>query len=111
MLRLYVKCPYCNSIFPSGFQADSPIQLIGMSYLCKKCLLIFPCPAPNYLEKVEDGFKKAMKKEEVFSLPPEKMILLDGKDLFELDKEIILPSGTRIASNKPFVVFRGETDE
>lgn len=112
MLRLYVKCPYCNSIFPSGFKAESPIQLLGISYLCEKCRRIFPCPTSNYLKKVDNDFQIAMKNEEVFALPPEKGILLSGgPDLFVLNKEIILNSGTRIGSNKAFIVFRGERDE
>jgi DNA-directed RNA polymerase subunit RPC12/RpoP len=87
MLRLYVKCPYCSSIFPSGFKAESPIQLMEISYLCEKCRRIFPCLPSNYLKKVDNDFQRAMKKEEVFALPPEKGILLSGKpDLFVLKK-------------------------
>ena len=112
MFRLYVKCPYCNSIFPSGWQAESPIQVLGLSYLCEKCRRIFPCPPPNYLKKVDGNFEKAMEKEEVFALPPEKGVLLSGKpDLFVLKKEVILRSGTKIGANKAFLVFRGEDND
>jgi DNA-directed RNA polymerase subunit RPC12/RpoP len=110
MFRLYVKCPYCNSIFPSGFQAESPIQVLGLSYLCEKCRRIFPCPPPNYLKKVDGNFEKAMKKEEVFALPPAKGVLLSGLDLIEFKKQVILRSGTKVGSNKAFVVFRGENN-
>ena len=111
MFRLYVKCPYCNSIFRSGFQAESPIQVIGLLYLCEECRRIFPCPPPNYLKKVDDNFEKAMKKEEVFALPPAKGVLLSGPDLFELKKEVILRPGTRIGSSKAFIVYRGENND
>lgn len=112
MLRLHVKCPYCKSIFPSGFQAESPIQLLGISYLCEKCRRIFPCSPQNYLKKVDNKFEKAMKKEEVFALPPEKGVLLSGKpDLFGFNKEVILRSGTRIGANRAIIVFRGEKND
>ena len=108
MIRLYVKCPSCNSIFPSGFQAESPTQLIGLLYLCEKCRRIFYCSPPNYLKKVGGKFQKAMKKEEIFALPPSKGILLEGPDLFELKGEVFLASEARLRSNKGFIVFRGE---
>ena len=108
MFRLYVKCPYCDSIFPSGFQAESPIQLIRLLYLCEKCRRIFHCPPQNYLVKVDGNFQKAMKKEEVFALPPEKGVLIEGPDLFELLGEVILKSGTRVGSNRAFIVYKGK---
>ena len=109
MIRLYVKCPSCNSIFPSGFQAESPTQLIGLLYLCEKCRRIFPCSPPNYLKKVGSKFEKAMKKEEMFALPPSKGVLLSGPDLFEFKiGEVFVRSGARLGSDRVFVVFRGK---
>jgi len=60
------------------------------------------------LEKVDGSFQKAMKKEEVFALPPEREILLKGPDLFELTKEAVVKAGVRVRSNRAFIVYREE---
>jgi hypothetical protein len=44
----------------------------------------------DYLEKVDGTYQKAMKEEEVFTLPSEKRIALMGPDLFSVGKEILL---------------------
>jgi len=106
MIRLYVKCPYCTSVFPSGFQAESPTQLIGFLYLCERCRRIFPCSPPDYLEKVDGEFRRAMKKEEIFALPPPQGVLVSGPDLFSLGGEVFIESGKRLGSNRAIVVFR-----
>lgn len=116
MERLYVKCPSCDSIFPSGFKAESPIQLIGLLYLCKKCHRIFFVPPSNYLKKVNgEKYQKAMKREEIFSLLPSKGVLIRGPDLFELKTEVEVKSGRRLGSSRgfarAFVVFSGKIHE
>lgn len=112
MFRLYVKCPNCDNNFPSGFKAESATQLMGFSYLCQKCLSIVPCPASNYFRKVNEQFERAIKKEEIFALPTDlKRIELSGyggKDLYELNKEITVPSGVLMTSYRVIVVFRGK---
>jgi len=109
MLQLYVKCPNCDSIFPSGFQVESATQLLGFSYLCQKCLSIFSCPSTNYLQKVDGEFRKAMKKEEMFVLPTSlKRVEISGPDLFELDREVLVRDGAFLTSDRAIVVFRGE---
>ena len=92
--KLYVKCPNCELIFPSGFEAESPVQLISFSYLCPKCRSIFPCFSPEYLEKSNDEFIRAMTKEEILMFPTGKRIELSGPDVFEFEKEVIVNPGT-----------------
>jgi len=104
--RLYVKCPNCNSVFPSGFQAESVTQLIGFSYLCPKCRRIVPCSPPEYFEKVNDKFQKAMKKEEIFAFPLGKRIEITGPDVYEFNKEVIVKPGTFLSSDKAIISYK-----
>jgi hypothetical protein len=109
--RLYVHCPICDSIFPSGFQAESPTQLINFSYLCPKCKSIISYAPPDYLEKKGDTFKKALRKEEIFAGYPSKSIALSGifgKD-FNLKKEVKVPNGVCVVSDGAFI--RSEVGE
>lgn len=104
--KLYVKCPNCNFIFPSGFQAESVIQLIGFSYLCWKCRRIVPCSPPEYLEKTKDEFQKAMKKEEVFALPLGKRIEIIGPDVYDFSKEVMVKPGAFLSSDRAIIRYR-----
>lgn len=104
--RLYVKCPNCGFVFPSGFQAESTTQLIGLSYLCQKCHRIVPCSPPEYLEKIGGEFVKAMKKEEVFALPPGKRIEIASPDLYDFSEEVIAKSGAFLTSTGGIVRYR-----
>jgi len=114
MFRLYVKCPNCDNIFPSGFKAESATQLIGFSYLCQECLRIIPCPASNYLRKVNEQFERAIKKEEIFALPTYLKRVefggYGGEDLHELVKEITVPPGVLMSSYRVILVFRGKIE-
>jgi uncharacterized C2H2 Zn-finger protein len=111
MKRLYVKCPSCGHIFPSGFKAESVTQLIGFSYLCPRCRRIFPCASSEYLEKVDENFEKAIKKEEVFALPVGKRIEISGPDVFELDEEVIAKHGVFLSSDKAIISFKQRNDK
>jgi hypothetical protein len=109
--RLYVHCPTCDLTFLSGYQAESPTQLLNFSYLCPKCKSIVPCPPTEYLEKVGDTFEKSLRKEERFALHPPKSIALSGifgKE-FKLDKEVKVPNGVLIVSDGVFL--RSEVKE
>jgi len=108
--RLYVKCPNCNLVFPSGFQAESVTQLIGFSYLCPKCRRIVPCFPPEYLEKVNDKFQKAMKKEEMFSLPSGKRIEIAGPDVFELNEEVLVRHGIFMSSDRAIISYKQKAE-
>ena len=104
--RLYVKCPSCRHVTASGYKADSPTQLIGFSYLCLECGSIFPCGPPDYLEKINDKFIKAMKDEEMFVLPQGPRILIQGPDLFPLNQEVIVKSGAILVSDRAIGSFK-----
>lgn len=52
-----------------------------------------------------------MDEEDVFSLPPPRGILLVGPDIFELEKDVILKSGTRLDTKKAIILFRGENND
>jgi hypothetical protein len=100
MKRLYVHCPTCDLIFPSGFQAFSPTQLLNFVYLCPKCRSIVSCSPEEYLEKVDSTFKKAIKKEDRFALFPSRTIAISGvfgKE-FELKGEVTVPRDVCIVS-------------
>jgi len=55
-----------------------------------------------------------MKKEEIFSLPTNLrragLMGYGGDDLYELDKEVLVRSGTLLTSNRVIVVFRGKVE-
>jgi hypothetical protein len=104
--RLYVKCPNCNLIFPSGFQAESVTQLIGFSYLCPKCRRIVPCSPREYLEKINDEFQKAMKKEEAFALPTGNRIEITGPDIYDFSDEVIVKPGAFLSSDGAIISYR-----
>jgi len=109
--RLYVHCPICDLTFPSGFQAESPTQLLNFSYLCPKCRSIVPCAPAKYLEKAGNSFKVALRKEERFALYPPKSVALSGvfgKE-FKLDKEVKIPHGVCMVSDGVFL--RSEVEE
>jgi hypothetical protein len=110
MKRLYVKCSSCNHVFRSGYIADSATQLIGFFYICPNCRRIVSCSPPEYLEKVDEGFKKSMKKEEIFAMPPGKRVELMGPDIFELDKEVIVKTGVFISSDRAIIRYRQATE-
>jgi hypothetical protein len=103
--RLYVKCPNCNNIFPSGFQVESATQLIGLSYLCRKCRKIVPCSPPEYLEKIGDRFEKAIEKEEIFALPIGKRIEITAPDIYELDKEVLVKAEAFLTSTGAIISY------
>lgn len=100
-----MHCPICDLTFPSGFQAESPTQLLNFSYLCPKCRSIVPCAPANYLEKVESSFKVALRKEERFALYPARSVALSGvfgKE-FRLDKEVKVSNGVYMVSDGVFL--------
>lgn len=107
--RLYVKCPNCDLIFPSGFQAESVTQLIGFSYLCWKCRRIVPCPPSEYLEKINDKFQKAIKKEELFTLPSGKRIEIMAPDIYDFSKEVIVKHGVFLSSDGAIIRYKQES--
>jgi len=104
--RLYVRCQNCNSVFPSGFQAESVTQLIGLSYLCPKCRRINPCFPPEYLEKVNDEFQKAMEREEMFALPSGKRIEIMAPDVYEFTEEVSVPPGAFFTSDGAIISYK-----
>src|SRR3989337_3741423 len=108
--RLYVKCPNCNLIFPSGFQAESVTQLIGFYYLCLKCGRIVQCSPPDYLERIEGKFKKAMKKEEIFALPQGNRIEIIGPDVYSFSKEVIVKSGAFLSSDRAIINYNEQSE-
>lgn len=109
-----MKCPNCNNIFPSGFKAESATQLMEFSYFCQECLNIVPCPASDYLRKVNGQFERAIKKEEIFALPPglERMELAGygGNDVHVLERELIVPPRVLLTSYRVIVAFKGKTE-
>jgi len=105
MKRLYVKCPKCSFIFPSGFRAESATQVIGFFYLCPKCRRIVPCAPPEYLEKVNEEFKKMMRVEEIFALPIGNRLEIMGPDLFPFSSEILVKRGVFLTSDKGIVRY------
>lgn len=91
--------------FPSGFQAESPTQLLNFSYLCPKCKSIVSCAPAKYLEKVGTSFKIALRQAERFALYPSKSIALSdvfGKE-FKLDNEVKVPNGVCMVSDGVFL--------
>jgi len=106
--KLYVRCPGCSNTVPSGFQAESPTQLLGFSYICPKCRRIVPCSPPKYLEEVDDQFQIAMKEEEIFALPSGRRIEIMAPDLYVLNKEVTVRPGALMTSDGAIVVFRGK---
>ena len=108
--RLYVKCPHCNHVFPSGFQAESVTQLIGFSYLCPKCLRIVPCAPPQYVEKVNDKFQKAMKKEEIFALPSGKRVEIMRRDVYNFSKEVLVKPEAFLSSDRAIISYKQEAN-
>jgi hypothetical protein len=103
--KLYVKCPNCEETFPSGFEAESPTQLISFSYLCPKCRSIFPCFSPEYLEKANGEFQKAMTREEILALPLGQRVEISGPGVFELNKEVIVKPGTFLSSDRAIIRY------
>lgn len=106
MKRLYVECLNCNFVFPSGFCAESPTQLIGFFYICPKCQRVVSCPPPAYLEKVNEEFEKSMKKEEIFAMPPGSRVEIMGPELFRFDKEVIVKTGAFLSSDRAIIRYR-----
>ena len=104
--RLYVECPNCKLVFPSGFQAESATQLLGFSYLCPKCRRICSCLSSEYLEKIGENFQKAIREEEVFLLPYGKRIAMEGPDIYELNREVVANFGNFLFSNKAIISFK-----
>jgi hypothetical protein len=97
--------------FPSGFQAESPTQLLNFSYLCPKCKSVVPCAPAKYLEKVGTSFNIAFAPEERFALYPPKSIALSGifSKEFKLDKEVKVQNGVCMVSREVFL--RSEVKE
>lgn len=110
MKRLHVKCSSCNNVFPSGFRADSATQLVGFFYICPKCNKIVSCSPPEYLEKVNDGFQKSMKEQEIFTIPSGKRVEITGPDVFELDKEVIVKPGVFLSSDRAIIRYKQATE-
>ncbi|MGD0329801.1 MAG: hypothetical protein ABSB40_05040 [Nitrososphaeria archaeon] len=106
--KLYIKCPHCNLIFQSGFQAESVTQLIEFSYLCWKCRRIVTCPPSDYLEKTNEGFERAMKKEEIFALPVGKRIELMGPDVFDFSSEFIVKPEVFLSADRAIIRYKQE---
>jgi hypothetical protein len=104
--RLYVKCPNCGLVFSSGFQAESATQLIGLLHLCQRCHRIVPCYPSDYLEKVGEDYVRAMKKEELFALPPGKRIEITGPDVYDLTEEVMVKLGAFLSSTGGIVCYR-----
>ena len=109
--RLYVECPNCELIFPSGFQAESATQLLSFSYLCPRCRHICSCLSSEYLEKIGEAFQRALKEEEVFAFPGGKRIAIEGPDIFELNKEVLANSGNFLFSNKAIISFKEKAEK
>jgi hypothetical protein len=103
--KLQVRCPNCNLVFPSGFLAESAIQLIGFYYLCPRCRRIFPCRPPQYLEIVDGREERAMKREETFALPLGPRIEISGPDVFELNEEVSVKPGTFMTSDRAIIKY------
>lgn len=74
--------------------------------MCPKCRSIFPCFSPEYLEKTNGEFKKAMKKEEILMVPSGKRVELSGPDVFELEKEVIVKPGTFLSSDRAIIRYK-----
>lgn len=65
-----------------------------------------PCNPPEYLEKVGEEFKKAMKKEEVFTLPLSFFrVFLSGPDIYNFNNEVKLKEGGILVSDKAIVSY------
>jgi len=110
MKRLYVKCSSCSYVFPSGFKAESATQLVGFFYICPNCRKIVSCSPPEYLEKFNEELKKSMKDEESFATPFEKRVEIMGPDVFDLDKELVVKSGTLLSSDRAIIRYRQATE-
>ncbi len=87
----------------------SPIQLVGLSFLCLKCRAIVRCSPSEYLEKENDRFKQAMKTEEFFALPPASRIEISGPDLFRSRTEAVSDKNVLITCDRGIIVYEGKT--
>jgi len=72
-----------------------------------------PCNPPEYLEKVGEEFKKAMKKEDVFTFPISffRVLLRGGPDIYSFNKEVKLTEGGILVSDKVIVSFMEKSDD
>ena len=105
MKELYVKCKYCNLIFKSGFQAISATQVIGFFYLCPKCNRIVLCDPPDYLEKINNEFRKMMADEEIFIIPSGGRVEVQGPVVYNFSDEVKVKAGAFVTSDKAIVRY------
>lgn len=56
--------------------------------------------------KVDGEFQDAMKKEDMFALPPPQGVLLSGSTFYPLGGEVFIESGKRLGANRAIIVLR-----